>query len=429
MVRRSRVFCASGYSPIRLNPCSRLTGNLPFCHSQNAQPYIHYSLEGMCFRHVETIFVMKKSHVLAVALFVVLQSHCVRGQGSLTPPGSPAPTMKTLSEIEPRTAISSLPYTISAPGSYYVTGNFSNLTGISINTGNVTLDLNGFVLQGPGTGAGVLINGNYTNIVIRNGTLINWNRGADGYTGASPHNVVYENLTVSGNVYQGIAAYSDSVIRNCRAYGNGLTTLQPGIYSYGGEIADCIARGNSTGIFGNNAVIRNCVCETNNGPGIGCIGGSVLDCASFNNTGYGITLQGGASARRCHVQGNLSSGIYIYNTAPILGGAIADCTITTNYYGINLAGSGYLITGNEVAYNNNAGIFVGGFFNRIDGNHVTVPAGAIGFQIAATTNNVIVRNTAFGGGAFNYYVTGTGNDVGPIGNASTNTSPWANISH
>ena len=44
-------------------------------------------------------------------------------QGSLTPPGSPAPTMKTLAQIEPRTSISSVPFTISVPGSYYLTAN------------------------------------------------------------------------------------------------------------------------------------------------------------------------------------------------------------------------------------------------------------------------------------------------------------------
>ena len=53
------------------------------------------------------------------------------GQGSLTPPGAPAPTMKTLSQIEPRIIInaagtpgdSSNLFNITQPGSYYLTTN------------------------------------------------------------------------------------------------------------------------------------------------------------------------------------------------------------------------------------------------------------------------------------------------------------------
>jgi len=71
-------------------------------------------------------------------------------QGSLTPPGAPGPTMKTLNQIEPRTPISSLPFVISSPGSYYLTTNLSGTSGITISSGNVTLDLNGFTLQGLG---------------------------------------------------------------------------------------------------------------------------------------------------------------------------------------------------------------------------------------------------------------------------------------
>ena len=54
----------------------------------------------------------------AAVLFATFnpQLSTVFAQGSLTPPGAPAPTMKTLAQIEPRMPISSAPFTISVPG-------------------------------------------------------------------------------------------------------------------------------------------------------------------------------------------------------------------------------------------------------------------------------------------------------------------------
>jgi hypothetical protein len=49
--------------------------------------------------------------------FLNTQLSTAIAQGSLTPPGAPAPTMKTLAEIEPRTPIFSLPYTVTNAGS------------------------------------------------------------------------------------------------------------------------------------------------------------------------------------------------------------------------------------------------------------------------------------------------------------------------
>src|SRR5438128_1786300 len=92
---------------------------------------------------------------LFVALIILStlnpQLSAVFAQGSLTPPGAPAPAMKTLAQIEPRTPISSLPYFIGQSGSYYLTDNFSvgagQDYGIFISANNVTIDLNGFTIR------------------------------------------------------------------------------------------------------------------------------------------------------------------------------------------------------------------------------------------------------------------------------------------
>ena len=95
-----------------------------------------------------------KTKIKLAALTLILSTinlplSTIHAQGSLTPPGAPAPTMKSLAQIEPRTPISSAPFTISVPGSYYLTTNVTVSAGdaIIIAANNVTLDLNGFTIS------------------------------------------------------------------------------------------------------------------------------------------------------------------------------------------------------------------------------------------------------------------------------------------
>ena len=98
-------------------------------------------------------------HLKTTALVLLASTSIILAQGPLTPPAGPiAPTMKTQTQIEPRTDISTVSgtssthHSIVAAGSYYLTGNLevTRVTGISIESSNVTLDLNGFTIYKSG---------------------------------------------------------------------------------------------------------------------------------------------------------------------------------------------------------------------------------------------------------------------------------------
>src|SRR5690349_10378629 len=94
-----------------------------------------------------------RAGALALLFSTINHQPSTFAQGSLTPPGPPAPSMKTLQQVEPRTPISSLPYTITEAGSYYLTTNLvgtAGQNGITINAPRVSLDLMGFELRGVG---------------------------------------------------------------------------------------------------------------------------------------------------------------------------------------------------------------------------------------------------------------------------------------
>jgi parallel beta-helix repeat protein len=185
-------------------------------------------------------------------------------QGSLIPPGAPAATMKSLDQIEPRVPISYVDYYIGSPGSYYVTTNLiggpsgvpnaPGPWGIYIASDNVTVDLNGFTLQGvPGSFSGVYIYGSHTNIVVRNGIVTGW--GQNGitwnYPSSPPQNVVLKNLTVSANTVNGIVTANGYIVSDCTVQNNGGTGIL--VDGNGSQIV-----GNT--LFGNNAAFTSTSC-------------------------------------------------------------------------------------------------------------------------------------------------------------------------
>jgi hypothetical protein len=288
---------------------------------------------------------------LALLALSILNSHfsTAFAQGSLTPSGPPGATMLTLSQIEPRTPISSAPFVISHPGSYYLTTNvtFSGGNAIVISANNVKLDLNGFTISStlnpPGSYVGVwLYNGvsPVTNVTIINGFIsggVTNNAGTFGGSGfgygiygtGSPVNVSVSGVTVSGCLYDGIylgpdnstmvksctvntvgsygilaGSVSDSTALNCgnAAIVAATTALNCTGYSIGGDGVDSVNTYNCTGV------------ASGNGNGVYALGGVADNCnGTSDGSGFGVS---GVTCNNCNGTTTSSDegGIYA-NTA------------------------------------------------------------------------------------------------------------------
>ena len=165
------------------------------------------------------------------------------------------------------TKITNLPYTISAPGFYYLTGNLSRTSGdgITVDSNDVTIDLMGFRLSGSLTANGIGIINGRTNVEIRNGSLSGWAYGIFMLTSGANNRVI--SIRAEGNNTGFSLPGGNHLIKGCNASNNKNT----GISLACGLITDCVASNNATGI----RLV---------GPG------NVLGNAVFNNSTHNLHL-------------------------------------------------------------------------------------------------------------------------------------------
>ncbi len=282
-----------------------------------------------------------------VVLVLVVAGGLARGAwgGPLDPPAAPGSTMKTLEQVEPRTPISSLPYTISQPGSYYLTGDLTGVSGqpgISVAASDVTIDLNGFTLIGvPGSTDGIFAAAGPNRIAVLNGRVRNW--GVHGVNLQHAHDGRFERLQVSDNASVGIYAGSGSIISDCTAHHNGY------------------------GIF-----------VTAEASTMG--GGIVRNCVVSYNTSDGIVVTDGVLVKDNESKANALAGIHVIGTR----NRIESNNVTDNRsydpelgyrgWGIKVDGTNNFIANNSATFNQwNFDIVAGNVVGAVEAGMATKP--------------------------------------------------------
>ena len=240
------------------------------------------------------------------------------------------------------TKITSVPYTITTPGFYFLPQNltYASATGnaITVDASNVTIDLMGLCITGPGKESGVNrgidILANRANIEIRNGSLQSFGEHSI-HALSSANNVRVMGMRVSDNKNSGIRLNSNNnVVINCTAYDNDSS----GIYvSYGSLVKGCQARNNGVGITTNygSMVVGN-VCQDNS-TGIWVeYGSSVLDNTVYSNSNRGIIAWSFSNISRNTAYVNGAEGLNAGDKCTIIGNSLdglvkgADCVEADN---------------------------------------------------------------------------------------------------
>lgn len=291
--------------------------------------------------------------------------------GPLNPPVGPiAATYKTLGDVEPRIAINasntpataSALFSISQPGSYYLTGDVTGVSskrGIEVLVPNVTIDLNGFTLSGTsGPAAGIYINASASRVNIRNGTIVGW--GFDGIDGGFNTNGSFEHITAMNNGAAssgrfGIRAGNNMHVRDCIANSNtgGGISVNDNC-----DVIDCIAVTNSANGFTAGAanVLRGCTTRGNIASGFVLTDSNTVEnCAAANNGNYGFSAGANATFTACSANSNSSD-----NFSTGARGSLVNCSAhaSPGGNGIILLGPGGSATGCNADANAYRGIYV-----------------------------------------------------------------------
>lgn len=348
--------------------------------------------------------------------------------GPMTPPpGTPGATMKTLTEVEPRIAINatntlgdgSCAYRITQPGSYYLTGDLIGATGkhtVQIEASDVTIDLNGFAMIGPGASSRAFADHGddeqptLRGIRIMNGSVVGHTYGV---LSSHMHGLSIERVAFADG-YTAVAASGTVSIRDCTF--TGFTGTGADLDGSGASVRDCSFTSCSLGLYASGTFVQGCFFRSCT-DGIAIYSGSALDCVVEGCAETSITLNFGSSAVRCVVTGG-TTGIQSIAART----SVRECSVQgVSADAIRVSVGPATITDNTARLAGSAGIrvLVGATRVHVEGN--TGTDNLNGVYIAGNdctiVRNTFGRNTNASNPTF-YFA--SGNRYGTVVKANTN---------
>jgi hypothetical protein len=335
----------------------------PSCHTDafgfNRRPLLNWTLHTRSRRAIEydpsnsqlevvmPASVMNRFNTFLLVLVVLMAGAIIAilanraGAGPLDPPAPPA---STLPQVEPRIPIDHLPFSISTPGSYFLTKDLtvgSFIDGITISASNVTLDLNGFTLDGAGVGKTAILGpvsapSTIHGVRVSNGIITGWIGYAVGLnfvTGADVGSISVHDE--AGSFIVAIFLGPDSVLHDCS-----VTRSQTGVITSNGDtVKGCtIASNQNSGmqVEGISWSVRDNMVEGNNTSNTAGDGGIMVDgLGSFgtvdNNysAGNGLADISVAGTNNVVMHNHTNSAIINTGSSNAIGPSISSITIGT----------------------------------------------------------------------------------------------------
>lgn len=354
---------------------------------------------------------------------MLLTATSVMGQPSLLPPGPPTVVS---GRFGPRTQISSVPYTITASGSYFLADTLTPTVAgaaITISASNVSIDLAGHSLLGAGfVGSPGIVHGPgaFTNITIHDGIVTGWSGpGIDlvafGGGPGSTDDHIY-NVTVSSNAGVGISVGTNSIVRDVIANFNSGFGVQTSNYC---KMTNVVAVDNaSIGInAGGGCHISDSVSAFNDADGI-AMGPSctVVASTAVGNSMNGFAMDLNCRATDCTAEFNgfglfIGSGYFCFGDGQYLGGCVAFNNFDSGFNAPALGPFGGTSAEHCSASYNGSGSGIGDGFTNFRSVIECTASNNTDNGIQCATDSLVVRNTCNSNGGSGIITTGDGNTI------------------